>query len=552
MKQLACFARTRTCALVLLAVGCGKDPVPEAPPTTPAAVVVTPKKLTLRAGNSAQLSAQSNDASGQPIGGAPLAFASRNPGLLTVSPYGLVTSVGPVGTDAVTVTSGPRSARVLVTIVPDQPASIEKESGDGQSTAVTKVLADAVVVKVVDSQGNPTGGSTVTFVASGGGAAAPSIVHADAQGFAKTYWTLGKAAGVQTLTASSPGLLNSPLTFTAVGVAGPPAKLALGRPLPVRVLSGDVIKVAARVTDEHANGSPGVAVTFTAGKGAGSVTPESVTTDAAGLATATWTPDKKALPQELTAQVASVAGPPLVFRVLPAAGPPARVEIVGEIDAGRAGRALAQPLAVKVFDAHGNPVAGAAVTLTTNEGGKVEPGHLVTAADGAAALRSWKLAGPGANRLEARAGAASATLLVPAAGVLAFAESKRAPLRLIGVGAVVPGPLEGVLRADRTREAVTKGCALLGDSHKGAVVVAGLSPDCSLAERIKGATTAGVAALIAYPTDTAQLEKPAPVSGALPVFLARRRDGRALASELEAAKVAPKVVIRSDDKASSP
>ena len=62
----------------------------------PAEVIVEPVQLTLQAGGEAWLSAQANDASGQPIGGASFRFTPADAAVLKVSGQGLVTALGPV------------------------------------------------------------------------------------------------------------------------------------------------------------------------------------------------------------------------------------------------------------------------------------------------------------------------------------------------------------------------------------------------------------------------------------------------------------------------
>jgi len=89
----------------------------------------------------------------------------------------------------------------------------------GMGTAVP--IAPSVIVS--DASNNPVSGVSVTFaVASGGGSlAASGTVTTNNSGIATSpAWTLGTTAGANTLTATSPGLTGSPLTFTATAVVG--------------------------------------------------------------------------------------------------------------------------------------------------------------------------------------------------------------------------------------------------------------------------------------------------------------------------------------------
>jgi hypothetical protein len=112
-------------------------------------------------------------------------------------------------TSAVDATSGPFDVSV-------GPAdSLLLVSGQGQSGTPSMALPESLVVQVVDAGGNPVSGINVTWTATvGGGLVSPGIVPTDADGLAKARWTLGPT-GVDTATASSSGLVGSPVVFTA-------------------------------------------------------------------------------------------------------------------------------------------------------------------------------------------------------------------------------------------------------------------------------------------------------------------------------------------------
>ena len=89
--------------------------------------------------------------------------------------------------------------------------------GDGQAGPKGSVLPDPLCTKVWDASGHVIRGATVTYtVATGGGQMqAPASVQTDASGIATSgTWTLGPAAGAQTVTASTAGVVAS-VTFTA-------------------------------------------------------------------------------------------------------------------------------------------------------------------------------------------------------------------------------------------------------------------------------------------------------------------------------------------------
>ncbi len=108
----------------------------------------------------------------------------------------------------------------------EPPAALSPLGGNGQNSTVGAQLANPVVVRVTDDDGDPVRGVTVAFqVVSGGGGVQPASVTTGSDGLAQATWTLGPAAGPQTLAASVEGL--QPLAFTATAAAGAPARLRI-------------------------------------------------------------------------------------------------------------------------------------------------------------------------------------------------------------------------------------------------------------------------------------------------------------------------------------
>ncbi len=86
---------------------------------------------------------------------------------------------------------------------------------------------DRPTVRILDAFDNPVADVTVGFeVISGGGAGSGLVQVSDASGLAMVgSWTLGPLAGTQQLSASAPGLVDSPVIFTAE--ADPSADLSI-------------------------------------------------------------------------------------------------------------------------------------------------------------------------------------------------------------------------------------------------------------------------------------------------------------------------------------
>jgi subtilisin family serine protease len=100
-------------------------------------------------------------------------------------------------------------------------------AGDHQAAFTNAALPTLLTVRASDDQDAPVSGVRVSFaVTSGGGSVSPVEVRTDAQGLARSQWTLGPTAGAQTATAGAPGL--TPITFSAVALVPPPASTILG------------------------------------------------------------------------------------------------------------------------------------------------------------------------------------------------------------------------------------------------------------------------------------------------------------------------------------
>ena len=110
---------------------------------------------------------------------------------------------------------------------PRVPTRIEIASGDGQTAQVATVVAAPPTVRVLDRKSKPVRGVNIVFtVTAGGGSVTTTNATTDANGRAQAIgWTLGTAAGLNTLTATSPAILNVSTVFSATGGAAAPAKL---------------------------------------------------------------------------------------------------------------------------------------------------------------------------------------------------------------------------------------------------------------------------------------------------------------------------------------
>jgi Bacterial Ig-like domain (group 1) len=94
-------------------------------------------------------------------------------------------------------------------------------SGDGQSAGVGTALDNPLVVRLVDKAGNGVPNRAVSWVvATGGGTPEPGNSTTDDNGQASTRWTLGPAAGLNTLNAVVSGVGFVAFSATATGGGG--------------------------------------------------------------------------------------------------------------------------------------------------------------------------------------------------------------------------------------------------------------------------------------------------------------------------------------------
>jgi hypothetical protein len=217
---------------------------------------------------------------------------------------------------------------------------------------------------------------------------------------AVTGWTLGSVAGPNTLSATVNGLAPVQFTATAIPVpasitiqAGNQQTAPVGNPVP--------IPPSVMVRDAAGNPLAGVTVTFAVLSGGGSVTGGAAVTAANGVAqVGSWTLGANPGTNTLTATVTGL--PAVTFTATATGGGvPASVVAINPNEAGVPGAALANPPAVLIRNASGQPVAGISVTFTITAGsGSLTGANPISNGSGIATVGGWTL-GPGVNCLTA-------------------------------------------------------------------------------------------------------------------------------------------------------
>ena len=198
-------------AVAVAAAGC-QQPLPTS--EAPAELTISPESATLTAlGETVVFTATILKGSGMPLNGT-VTWSSSDPGVAAAAPSGLVTAVSN-GTATVTAAYPGLTARASVTVA-QEPVALVVVGGGGQEGLPGRELPEPVEVLVEDAGGAPIAGVTVTFGAVGGGSASPASVDSDADGVARTVWTLGDRRGLQRLAASAGESIAVEIEATAV------------------------------------------------------------------------------------------------------------------------------------------------------------------------------------------------------------------------------------------------------------------------------------------------------------------------------------------------
>ena len=277
------------------------------------------------------------------------------------------------GRTIATATVGGISGHTGLTIVATA-AEITPVAGASQRANAGSVLPQAVVVRVTSRRNRPVDGVLVKFkLVDGQGAVDPPSAVTDADGRARTVWTLGDLPGRQTLLASVERV-DSALAIVAESepVSGNIRLTALTESLSGEAGNELADTVAIRLTDSTGRALADVPVTWVAldGGRAASIDPRS---DSVGVARALWTLGPKTGTQRLRAQVGSGHGksavPPVTLHATSLAGAPVGLVVVsGDDQRGAAGAKLAKTIVLKVVDAAGNGVADAELELSPSAG----------------------------------------------------------------------------------------------------------------------------------------------------------------------------------------
>jgi hypothetical protein len=327
--------------------------------------------IQLSEGAELQLRARATDSRGYPVEGLETVWHVDDNSIAGLDSVGLVTGrsagrtvigakiAGVAGRAAVSVVT-PASAIVLV-------------AGTNQRALAGRALPQAVVVRATNRRGTAAAGKRVTFrVPDGQGSVDPASATTDADGRARTSWTLGADPGRQTLYASVENVDSAlPIIAESDPLAANTRVSALAERLSGKAGEELPDSVGIRVTDSTGRVLPDVPVRWTLVDG-GTLDSASSRTDSLGVASARWVLAKKTGSQRLRAQVGVASGlgiPPVTLTASALAGAAASIVATsGDNQKAPAGAELGKAIVLLVADGNGSGVAGTSLTLSPSGG----------------------------------------------------------------------------------------------------------------------------------------------------------------------------------------
>jgi hypothetical protein len=326
-------------------------------------------------GTDLQLVARGFDARGNLIGGLVPAWHVDDNTVASLDSTGVITGKN-AGRTVIAAKIDGVAAKSWVSVVTPA-AAIALVAGSSQRALAGRALAQAVVVRATNRRGAAASGKRVTFrLGEGQGAVEPASAVTDADGRARTNWTLGLYPGRQTLLASVENV-DSALAIQAEAdpVAANTRVAALTDSLSGHAGQELPDTVSIRVTDSAGRVLGDIPVRWSVLDG-GSVQATDSRTDSLGIARARWTLSKRTGLQRVRAQIGAAPGlgiPPVTIAAAALAGSPTGIVVsAGNGQRAAAGAELPKALVLKVVDENGSGVTGALLALAPSGGTLVD------------------------------------------------------------------------------------------------------------------------------------------------------------------------------------
>jgi uncharacterized protein YjdB len=302
-----------------------------------ASVVLSPASITGVPGNTTQVSAVLEDASGNPVTGQTVSWASSDATVANVSSSGLVT-LKKQGSTTITASDGSISATVAVTVNAPPVAAIALSP-----TTITGAPGTTAQLSAVpeDASGNTLSGVSLTWTSSN---TAVATVSAGTVSLVKQ--------GTATITVAS-----GSVTATAAVTVNAPAVAAITvAPASVTGVPGNTAQLTATAKDASGNAIAGATVAWSSSSSA------TATVSSSGLVT---------LVKQGTATVTAASGSVTATAAVTvnAAAPPAVASVSVAPATASAPVGQSVQLSATATDASGNAITGAAITWSSSSTG---------------------------------------------------------------------------------------------------------------------------------------------------------------------------------------
>lgn len=381
-------------------------------------------------GDTLHITTLAADAHGQALRAAAVHWSVDDPAVAEVDSTGQVIARGP-GVTGITVAIGGRAGRARIWVLPRLTAL----AIDGDSVVqIPEGAALPLRAAGRDARGHRIDPTELTWNA---GDAAVAMI--DSAGTLRAI-----APGTTTVTVATAGLAAErrvevvPVPSSITLTAGGDQRAAAGLRLPA--------VVAVQVVSRSGRPVPNVAVRFDASAGMGRVEPDTVTTDARGIAASRWTLGPFPGRQRLAVEVRGIDSALVVTAEADPTPKNTHVALVTDSLTGEAGMALAAPVVVRVTDSAGLSLADVPVTWTALGGSAFSLADSRTDSLGEARAH-WRL-GTKSGRQQAKVQPGNPRTLPPftfsaiaVAGPVASFTVVRGDAQVVMVGAALPHPI---------------------------------------------------------------------------------------------------------------
>lgn len=306
-------------------------------------------------GDTIQLAVTATDARGNALLGAPTVWSSTDTAVASVDSAGTVIARGG-GATAIMVTIGGKAARAHV-YVQQRPSEL-RVVGDSL-LRVPEGGRGKALAHVVDARGHEIGGFTAKWRSADlSVAAVDSLGNATAIAPGRTTFTATADLMVAQL-----GVEVYPVPSSLTLLSGDGQRAPAGR----RIAQPVIVQVVSR----SGRPIPDVPVRFVLVDGAGKAEPQADSSDAQGIARASWTLGGFPGRQTLSVTAEGVASPTVVTAEAEPVAANTRITVVSENLQGPASAALAEPVAVRVTDTSGVALVDVPVAWSASDGSVV-------------------------------------------------------------------------------------------------------------------------------------------------------------------------------------